>query len=131
MVPHRAAITALLFPVGILSLIMVGFIIGVLLTPLGILYNDVQQTLPIATTFLMLLTPVLYPAPRSGLGASIASLNPLTPLVTATRDWLTVGAHSHAAGLFAIMLIALVCLLVGWVVMRVAMSHLVARIGSK
>ena len=84
--------TALLFPVGILSLILAGFVIGLLLTPLGILYNDVQQTLPIATTFLLLLTPVLYPAPRSGLGASIASLNPLTPLVTTTRDWLTIGA---------------------------------------
>ena len=79
---------------------------------------------------LLLLTPVLYPAPRSGLGASIASLNPLTPLVTSTRDWLTIGASSHAAGLFAMMLIALVCLLVGWVVLRVAMPHLVARIGS-
>ena len=58
--------TALLFPVGILSLMLFGFVIGLLLTPLGILYGDVQQAMPIATTFLILLTPVLYPPPRSG-----------------------------------------------------------------
>lgn len=122
--------TALLFPVGILSLLLTGFVIGLLLTPLGILYGDVQQALPIATTFLMLLTPVLYPPPRSGLAASIASLNPLTPLIAATRDWLTVGATAHLTGFLAITSIAFVCLLIGWVTMRVAMPHLIARIGS-
>ena len=64
---------------------------GLLLTPLGVLYTDVQQTLPIATTFLMLFTPVVYPIPNSGLARGVAGFNPLTPLVTATRDWLTVG----------------------------------------
>jgi lipopolysaccharide transport system permease protein len=122
--------TALLFPVGIFSLILVGFVVGLLLTPLGILYNDVQQTLPIATTFLMLLTPVVYPVPRSGFAASVAAFNPLTPLVTATRDWLTVGASAHSTAFVVITLIAIVCLLLGWVAMRVAMPHLIARIGS-
>jgi lipopolysaccharide transport system permease protein len=39
-------VTALLFPLGLLSLILVGFVGGVLLTPLGLLYTDVQQILP-------------------------------------------------------------------------------------
>ena len=98
--------TALLFPLGIFSLILFGFLIGVLLTPIGLLYSDVQQTLPIATTFLMLLTPVLYPIPSSGVAASIAAWNPLTPLVTATRDWITIGATSHAQGLVVIVLVS-------------------------
>ena len=122
--------TALLFPLGILSLMLVGFVIGLLLTPLGILYSDVQQTLPIATTFLMLLTPVLYPAPRSGLAASVAAFNPLTPLVTVTRDWLTVGVSEYALPFLVITSIAFLFLLAGWVAMRVAMPHLIARIGS-
>jgi lipopolysaccharide transport system permease protein len=122
--------TALLFPVGIFSLILVGFVVGLLLTPLGILYNDVQQTLPIATTFLMLLTPVLYPVPTSGFAKSVADFNPLTPLVTATRDWLTIGATEHLLAFVVITSVALVCLLMGWVALRVAMPHLIARIGS-
>jgi lipopolysaccharide transport system permease protein len=123
-------VTALLFPVGIFSLMLTGFVIGLLLMPLGVLYGDVQQAIPIATTFLLLLTPVLYPAPRAGLGAWIASLNPLTPLVGATRDWLTIGATQHLAAFIVITSITLICLLLGWVAMRVAMPHLLARIGS-
>ena len=123
-------VTALLFPVGIFSLILVGFVVGVLLTPLGILYSDVQQTLPVATTFLMLLTPVVYPTPRSGLAASVAAFNPLTPLVTATREWLTIGTTEHATAFIMITSVALVCLVIGWVAVRVAMPHLIARIGS-
>jgi lipopolysaccharide transport system permease protein len=68
--------TAILFPLGILSLILIGFVVGILITPLGILYSDVQQTLPVLTTFLMLLTPVVYPVPQSGVAAAIARYNP-------------------------------------------------------
>jgi lipopolysaccharide transport system permease protein len=124
--------TALLFPVGLLSLILVGFVAGLLLTPLGVLYGDIQQMLPVATTFLMLLTPVVYPAPHVGLAAAVAAFNPLTPLVTVPRDWLTVGVTStgDATAFLAISAAALICLLAGWVTMRVAMPHLIARIGS-
>jgi lipopolysaccharide transport system permease protein len=122
--------TALLFPIGILSLILVGFVLGILITPMGLLYNDVQQTLPIATTFLMLLTPVVYPVPVSGFAATVAALNPLTSLVTATRDWLTVGSTTQMAAFTIITLIAAAGLFSGWIVLRVAMPHLIARIGS-
>src|SRR5688572_4160573 len=90
------AATAPLFFVGMLSVALTGFMIGLLLTPIGLLYGDVQQSLPIASTVLMLLTPVLYPVPSSGFAASVAGFNPLTPLVTTTRDWLTVGLSSRS-----------------------------------
>lgn len=122
--------TAVLFPFGILSLILFGFLIGVILTPLGLLYGDVGRALPIATTFLMLLTPVLYPIPQSGLAATIGQYNPLTPLVTVTRDWLTTGATLHLVAFVVITLICVGFLLLGWVVFRVAMPHLVSRIGN-
>jgi lipopolysaccharide transport system permease protein len=119
-----------LFPLGVLSLILVGFMVGVLLTPLGLLYNDIQQMLPILTTFMMLLTPVVYPVPRSGLAASVVALNPLTPLVTATRDWLTVGSTAQAGAFIVITSIAAALLFLGWIIFRVAMPHLIARIGA-
>lgn len=77
-------VTAVLFPLGILGLMLFGYLLGILLTPLGMLYHrDVMQALPLATTFLMLLTPVLYPVPEAGIAAGIATFNPLTPLVAA------------------------------------------------
>jgi lipopolysaccharide transport system permease protein len=122
--------SAMLFPIGIFSLMVVGFVIGLLITPLGILYSDVQQALPIATTFLMLLTPVVYPPPRTGIAAAIAAYNPLSPLVESTRDWITVGTSAHLASLCAITLTAFAGLLLAWAAVRVAMPHLIARVGS-
>lgn len=122
--------TVFLFPVGIFALILVGFMIGTLLTPAGILYTDVQQTLPIITTFLMFLTPVLYAPPTAGLAAIVARWNPLTPLVVATRDWLTTGSTLHGAAFILVTFASVVLLFAGWVIYRLALPHIIARIGN-
>ncbi len=122
--------TAVLFPLGILSLILAGFVIGILVTPLGLLYSDVQQALPILTTALMFLTPVLYPMPQSGIAATIANINPLMPLIVSTRDWLTIGATAYDGSFVVVTSLAFTFLLLGWVAFRVAMPHLIARMGN-
>jgi homopolymeric O-antigen transport system permease protein len=122
--------TVFLFPLGIIALILVGSTIGMLLIPLGLLYNDVQQTIPIAAMFLMFLTPVLYPPPTSGLARSLTAWNPLTPLVTTTRDWLTVGGTGDVVGFSLVSLIALFLLFGGWVIYRLALPHVISRIGN-
>jgi lipopolysaccharide transport system permease protein len=122
--------TAVLFPVGVFALVVSGFALGLLLTPLGVLYGDVQRMLPLATGFLMLLTPVIYPKPHHGLAAKILALNPLTPLVTTTREWLTSGFTTQLTGFLAVTALALVVLIVAWIVYRVALPHIIARLGS-
>jgi lipopolysaccharide transport system permease protein len=122
--------TAPLFFLGMISVALTGFMIGLLLTPIGLLYGVVQQSLPVASTFLMLLTPVLYPVPASGLAAVITRLNPLTPLVTTTRDWLTTGTAAHVGGFVLVSTMTVILLLVGWVAYRLALPHLIARLGN-
>ena len=78
----------------------------------------------------MLLTPVLYPVPQSGFAATVAAINPLTPLVTTTRDWLAVGTLAPANGYVAVSVLAALFLLVGWVAYRVALPHIIARLGN-
>ena len=123
-------VTVLLFPLGILALVLTGFVVGLLLTPLGLLYGDVQRALTIVTPFWMLLTPVLYPTPKSGLAGIIVAVNPLTPLVTATRDWLTLGATPDLAGFIAVFALMTVLLVAALVVFRVALPHVIARLGA-
>src|SRR3979411_2486820 len=107
--------TAILFPLGILSLIMVGFMIGILITPIGILYSDVPQMIPVIAMALMFLTPVLSPPAERGLAAMLAKWNPLSPLVIVTRDWLTTGVTTHAMAFVLVSVTAAVLLFVGWV----------------
>lgn len=122
--------TSPLFLVGMISIALTGFMIGLVLTPIGVLYGDVQHSLPIASTFLMLITPVLYPVPSSGLGATVASLNPLTPLITTTRDWLTTGAAVQQIAFLVVSGVTVTLLLLAWVLYRLALPHVVARLGN-
>jgi lipopolysaccharide transport system permease protein len=123
-------VTALLFPLGILSLVMLGFMLGVAMTPIGILYTDVPQMIPILAMFLMFLTPVLYPPPESGLAALLAKWNPLSPLVVVTRDWLTTGTTSHVMAFVLVSVTSGILLFVGWLIYRLALPHIIARIGN-
>lgn len=122
--------TILLFPLGVLALIVVGFTVGVLLTPIGVLYTDVPQMIPVMTMFLMFLTPVLYPPPESGVAAILAKWNPLSPLVTVTRNWLTTGAMTDIGSFVVISAAACALLFAGWVIYRLSLPHIIARIGN-
>jgi lipopolysaccharide transport system permease protein len=123
-------VTMLLFPIGVFALILVGFAIGLGLTTVGLLYNDVQQIIPIATTFLMLLTPVVYPPPQTGLAAMVANWNPLSPLILVTRDWMTTGDATQIAAFACVTSVAIILLFAGWIMYRLALPHIIARVGA-
>jgi lipopolysaccharide transport system permease protein len=120
----------LLLPIGILSLILVGTVIGLALTPIGLLYTDVGKAIPLLMQFLMYLTPVVFAMPKEGLSATIFRLNPLTPLILATRDWLTGLTPEYLGYFVAVNVAAMLLSLMFWVVFRLAMPILIERMGS-
>jgi lipopolysaccharide transport system permease protein len=120
----------LLFPFGILSLVLVGTAFGLLITPVGMLYTDVGRALPLLMQFLMYLSPVVFPMPKEGWAATLFKINPLTPLVLTARDWLT-GFPPEFIGYFlAVNSAALALLLVVWVAYRLAMPILIERMSA-
>lgn len=122
--------TALLFPVAVVAIMLLGFMIGVLLVPLGLLYRDVDQALTLGTTFWLLITPVLYPAPTKGFATLLNNWNPVSPLVITAREWLTEGSASNLPLFLGVLTGTLVLLLAGWVLYRLALPHLIARMGD-
>jgi lipopolysaccharide transport system permease protein len=122
--------SVLFFPLGLLSLILVGTVIGLALTPIGLLYGDVGKAIPLLMQFLMYLTPVVFAMPQKGLAATLFQLNPLTPLILTARGWLT-GLTPDYLGYFVVVnLVTIVLLLLSWVVFRLAMPILIERMGS-
>ena len=120
----------LLFPLGILSLILVGTAIGLLITPVGMLYTDVGRALPLLMQFLMYLSPVVFPMPKEGWAATLFMINPLAPLILTARDWLT-GFSPEFLGYFLLVnAAALALLLVVWVAYRLAMPILIERMSA-
>ncbi len=122
--------SVLLFPIALLSLILVGTVIGLTLTPIGLLYTDVSKAIPLLMQFLMYLTPVVFAMPKEGLSATLFQLNPLTPLILTSRDWLT-GLTTEFLGYFiGVNVAAILLLIVFWIVFRLAMPILIERMGS-
>jgi lipopolysaccharide transport system permease protein len=127
-VPLQTAI--LLAPLGVLALLLLGTTIGLLLTPLGMLYQDVGRALGFGTQALFFLTPIIYPVPKASWAGVLVNLNPVTPLLAATRDWLVLGQTSHVAAFVWVSCVSLLLLLLGWVMYRIAMPHLISRMSA-
>lgn len=120
----------LLFPLGIVSLILVGTAIGLLITPVGTLYTDVGRGLSLLMQFLMYLSPVVFPMPKDGWAATLFKINPLTPLIVTARDWLTGGQPEFLGYFLAVNFAALALLLLVWVAYRLAMPILIERMSA-
>jgi len=120
----------LLFPVALASLILVGTVIGLMLTPVGLLYTDVGKAIPLLAQFLMYLSPVVFMMPKEGIYSTIFQANPLTALITTARAWLT-GLVPELLGNFLIVnAIAVVLLMMFLIVFRLTMPILIERMGN-
>lgn len=121
-------LSLLLVPLGVLSLLVAGFTIGLALTPLGLLYQDVSRGLTLTIGFWFFLTPVIYPLPANRVGSLLGTLNPVTPLLVTTREWLTLGTPATARGFMPVVGLSLLCLGAAWLQYRLARPHLIARL---
>ncbi len=115
--------SVLLVPLGVAALALLGFVIGLVAAPLGMLYDDVRHGVVLLAGFWFFLTPVIYPAPATGL----VQLNPVTPLLDTTRSWIL--SPGAGEGFFMVTGLALLTLFAAWLVYRLARPHLVARLG--
>lgn len=120
----------LLVPFGVLALIAMGVGLGLVLTPVGILYHDVGQSLPFALYLLMFLTPVLYPVPRQSPGSLALALNPINPMLDTTRAWSLSVPAEHLAGFLITTAVAILTFLLGWLLYRLALPILLERMSA-
>jgi lipopolysaccharide transport system permease protein len=125
--PHPSLLLA---PLGVLALIGLGIAIGLVLTPIGMLYQDIGRGLGFATAAWFFLTPVIYPVPKASFAATLIELNPVTPLLVSTREWLVVGEASLLPGFLWVSGLSLLLLMFAWVQYRLAMPHLISRMSA-
>ena len=120
----------LFIPFGILSLILAGTALGLLLAPVGALYQDITRGIPLLTQFWMYVTPVVFPLPKEGVASLLFSINPLTPLILANRAWLTGIAPPRLDYFFLINGLMIFIFMIGWILYRVSMPILVERMNA-
>jgi lipopolysaccharide transport system permease protein len=122
--------TAPLALIGVFAIFCLGFMIGILLTPIGLLYTDIGQALSMVLSFWMLFTPVVYTPPTTGILAQLTLINPVSPLIVTTREWLAIGAATNLFPALVVFLVTIVLLFAGWLLYRLAMPIIVERMGG-
>ncbi|MGF1531867.1 MAG: ABC transporter permease [Puniceicoccaceae bacterium] len=117
------------FPLSVLALMLIGYAIGVLIAPLGMLFKDVNMALMLFLTFWMFVTPVVFPLASEGKVAFLQILNPVTPVLVTAREF-ALGLPPTMLGHAILVLVAFCFLLLcGWTIFRVALPHVIARLG--
>lgn len=87
-----------LLPVLLLPLAWTALGLGFILSILNGVMRDIGNALGVVLTFLMFLTPVLYPRPGSGLLSRVTEVNPLYYLVAVPRDLALTGRAVEWSG---------------------------------
>lgn len=119
-----------LLPVSVAGLIAAGCFVGIALLPFSLLYEDVAPALALASGFWLLITPIAYPAPTSGLAGTLASWNPASLLINTARSWFFGNDAASATAFVLVCGGSAVAAALAWAAARVAFPHLIARFGS-
>ena len=115
-------------PLALLSLLSLGLGLGLILAPITALVKDISNAMQAITLGWFFLTPIAYPIPQKSIFLFFVELNPVTPLLTTTRDLITLGTVEEPAAFFIVSAIALLLLLVGWIVYKLSIPYLIERI---
>jgi lipopolysaccharide transport system permease protein len=122
--------TVIVGPAAMLTLVLFGFALGLWLVPLGLLYQDVGRMLSMTLGAWFVVTPVIYPAPTQWPATLVNQLNPVSPLLITARQLFIGSPLTHVGSAAVITCISLMAVLLGWVLYRLAMPHLVARMSA-
>jgi lipopolysaccharide transport system permease protein len=78
--------TAVLFPLTLIPLLLFTLGFGFILSLLNAVLRDVANIVSLSTTFLLFVTPVLYPEPKAKFFKTFMLFNPLAALISGPRD---------------------------------------------
>jgi lipopolysaccharide transport system permease protein len=120
----------LLAPFVIMMLVLLGISVGLLLTPLGLLYTDISSGLLIFLQLLFFATPVVYQVPATLPFSLITMINPVSPLLLAARDLITKGTVTDVTPLLLVSGATLPLLLVAWMLYRVTLPIVIERLSA-
>lgn len=115
---------------AVTALILFGMMLGLFLTPVGMLYSDIGSALGVLIQFWFFVTPVVYPPPQSFPYSLIATLNPVSHLLVTARDLMTKGFIVDVSPFILISSCSVIGLFVAWILYRITMPMIIERMSS-
>jgi lipopolysaccharide transport system permease protein len=120
----------LLLPLVLVMAVVFGTSLGLLITPIGLLYSDVSRLISMGLSLFMYVTPVVYGIPKTGIMKTIMTYNPFTPFILTIRD-VAVGSSPEFLNYFiGLTGLGIVLFFIGLVIYRVSIPVIVERLSA-
>lgn len=123
--------TVVLFPFALIPLLLFTLGFGLLLSLLNAVFRDVANIISLSTTFLLFVTPVLYPEPKAALFKVFTIFNPLAALVSGPRDLVVKGYLTQPFSYMFYSGLSLAIFLISWRLFHLAEVRIAERIGAR
>ena len=94
--------------------------------------QSIRRCFPIRgllSRFLDVSNPSRISCSKEGWASTLVHLNPATYLLGATRDWLSFGESADTTQFFVLIVVSFLLTLLGLIILKIVMPHLVARMG--
>lgn len=111
------------------SLLLLGSSIGLLVAPLGLLYEDIGQGIGLCLQLMFFLIPIVYPPPMAGAGLLLVEWNPVAVLLVSAREMTLTGNITFFWESFIAALTSVGITIVAFLFLRLARPHLAERLG--
>lgn len=115
---------------GVSTLIIMGTFLGLLLAPVGLLYDDINKGLPMIAQFLAYTTPALFYPPPSGVYSLLLANNPLSWSINYVRDLVLLGGTDYTGQVITSLIATLIFLLMSWILLRVSFPVIIERLSN-
>ncbi len=115
---------------GLSAIILLGLMIGIFLSPFALLYQDVSNGLVLICQVWMYCSPVIYLPKDGGWIGTLNRVNPISPLLCQTRDWIINGQNTFLQPSILVFGTILFGMFVALVVYRVALPRAIERLSS-
>jgi lipopolysaccharide transport system permease protein len=123
-------INLLYFPLYLVIIMFFSFSLGLLITPIGLIYTDIAKIINTGISFLMYLTPVVYAMPKGGFFALLFKFNPLTYIINDARNSITNQPIESLPLNLIFLFFSLIILMIGLVIFRKSMPIIIEKISG-
>ena len=123
--------TAFLFPFSLIPLLLFTLGLGFMLSLLNAVLRDVGNIVSLSSTFLLFVTPVLYPEPKVAFFKMFTVFNPLASLVSGPRDLIVKGYLTQPVSYMLYSGLSLLVFLVGWRLFHLSEIRIAERVGAR
>jgi len=118
----------LLIPLVVFAIILLTLGLGLLVSIMNAIVNDIGNILSLGITFLMYLTPVLYAKPKIGILSQVTQFNPMYHFVSAGRDLILDSQISDVHGFILSALFSAALFMIALVIFHLTETRIAERI---